>query len=188
MTLHDAHPANLVYLEQLATIYGGLGRPREEAEAWESFVASSPTPQEACPDIGDAYFRLGLVDASMDAFERCLAFDPSDPDAIFHLARGHERRGELPRARALYERGLAIVSTSTDLQLGLARLDLREGRVRKARESAAAVIAGEPDNVDALLVVGLAISGKGISTRRARRSSVACSSGPTTWISTPRSD
>ena len=91
LTLREAHPANLVYLKQLATIYGQLGRSREEAEAWESFVASAPSPEEACPYIADAYVRQGLVKASVDAFERCLVFDPDNPDAMLSLARAIER-------------------------------------------------------------------------------------------------
>jgi tetratricopeptide (TPR) repeat protein len=160
LTLREAHPANLVYLKQLATIYGQLGRSREEAEAWESFVASAPSPEEACPYIADAYVRQGLVKASVDAFERCLVFDPDNPDAMLSLARAIER-GEPPRARALYERGLAIAPNYQDLRLGLARLDLREGRLREAREAAAIVIAGRPDDADALLVAGLAYQREG---------------------------
>src|ERR1700694_1035448 len=101
LMLRDAHPANLVYLKQLATIYGQLGRSREEAEAWESFVASSTSPEEACQHIADAYVRQGLVKVSVAAFDRCLAFDPGNPDAMFYLARAIER-GDQPRARALY--------------------------------------------------------------------------------------
>jgi tetratricopeptide (TPR) repeat protein len=161
LTLHAAYPANLVYLKQLATIYGELGRSEPEAAAWESFVASSPTPQEACPQIGNAYYRLQLVDKSVDAFERCLAFEPSDPDGVFYLARAHEWNGNVPRARMLYERGLALAASYHGMRLGLAGLDLREGRLQQARESAAVVLALEPENVDALLIVGLAYQREG---------------------------
>ena len=67
LTLHGAHPANLVYLRDLAMIYKALGRSRDEADAWERFVAASPTPQEACPHLGDAYSTLGLVARVMRA-------------------------------------------------------------------------------------------------------------------------
>lgn len=161
LTVHGAYPANLVYLKQLATIYGELDRPEQAAAAWEGFVASSPTPQEACPPIGNAYFRLGLMEKSVEAFERCLAFEPSDPDSVYYLARAHEWRGNIPRARALYEQGLAMAADYHGMRLGLAGLDLREGRLQQARESAAAVLRLEPNNVDALLIVGLAFQREG---------------------------
>jgi tetratricopeptide (TPR) repeat protein len=154
--LHEAYPANHIYIDQLATVYHYLKRPKEEAELWEEYLEKAPVPDEACPALGLAYRAQGLEDKARDAFSRCLDLDPSNPDFVLHLALSCERSGGGDKARELYERGLALAPDYPDLRLGLARLDLRAGRVAQAEEAARRVLQRSPDNVDALLVAGLA--------------------------------
>src|SRR3974390_1398809 len=85
-TLLDAHPGSHIYLEMAAQAYGQLGDHQHEAEYWEKYFDHAPRPTTACPQIGQAYQKLGKAKEALDAFERCLALDPMNVDSIFFLA------------------------------------------------------------------------------------------------------
>jgi tetratricopeptide (TPR) repeat protein len=157
LKLHEAYPENHIYISKLADIYDRLGLYKEEAEMWEQFLDHAHRPLEACPQIGQAYWKQGVLKEkeAISAFERCLAFDPSNTDSIFYLAHALEMSGQFDRAGELYQRGLTFDPKYTDLRLGLARVWLQQDKLEKAKESALGVLGGSPDNVDALLIAGL---------------------------------
>src|SRR5262249_39331167 len=73
--LHKAYQHNHMYVEQLATLYHGLERYKEEAASWEEYIKFSPCPAEACPHLGEAYRKQGLIKETLDACQRCMAMD-----------------------------------------------------------------------------------------------------------------
>jgi tetratricopeptide (TPR) repeat protein len=161
LTLHNARPANLIYLERLARIYGKLGRDGDEAETWERFLTSSPTPQDACPHVGNAYFRMGLLERSVEASARCRAFDPTDPDGNYYLARANLRGGHVREAR---EGAQALIAERPDhvdalLVLGLAHQ--REGNMVEARKALERGVGLEPAYAGFDTALGLIAEGQG---------------------------
>ena len=155
LKLHEAYPDNQIYSEELATLYGHLGNHREEAVYWEDFMRHAPLPEEACPQIGQAYEQQGLHTEATDAFRRCLALQPNNPDSIFYLAHTLEMSREYTEAEGLYEHGTVVDPRSFDMRTGLARVNLRLGKIADARRIAAKVIEEKPDYVDDLLVLAL---------------------------------
>jgi tetratricopeptide (TPR) repeat protein len=156
LQLHDADPRNHVYLFDLATIFGNLGRPDEEVRYWEMFFDRAPLPIEACPQIGLAYQKQSRIDEAVHALERCLTLDSTNSDSLFFLAHALERKGDFTRAADLYKRGLTIAPNYLDLRIGLARVELHQGHPKEAREMSLQVLQRSADNADALLVAGLA--------------------------------
>ncbi len=161
LSLVRMYPEGASYLERLAVIYGKLNRAKDEADSWERFVVVSPTPFEACPQIGLAYQRLGQTKQMADAFDRCLAFDPTNPDLMFFAALGAEQTDRRERAKMLYADTLAVASWYVDAQIGLARMRLHDGDLAGARTLALAALRAEPRAVDALLVLGMAFQRDG---------------------------
>ncbi|HVT01905.1 MAG TPA: tetratricopeptide repeat protein [Thermoanaerobaculia bacterium] len=159
--LHDAFPQNHVYLRRLADIYHRSRRPREEAQAWEDFMVSAPTPGEGCPQIGRAWQAAGDIGKSTAAFERCLSVNPGDADSILFLALAYEHSGQPDKARELYARGVALAPEYADLVVGSARMQLREGRYVEAAASMTKLLEKHPQMVDALLVAGIALRREG---------------------------
>jgi protein O-GlcNAc transferase len=154
-------PNNPVYLQRLAEIQGGLGHPREEAEAWERFLKVSPTPGEAFPALGNAYRRLGQVSQAIHASERAVALEPSNPEFLFNLGRSYEYAKLFPKALETYKRACAQNPGDQDAAVGWARMEVFLGDATAASRRVGQVLARHPDNVDALLVQGMALRSLG---------------------------
>ena len=161
LKLHEAYPGNHLYIEMAATSYGRLGDYQHEAEFWEKYFDRAPNPVTACPQIGQAYWKQGRKDEAIGAFERCLARDPTNADSIFFLAHALEMTGKLDRAAGLYRQGMKLAPEYEDMKTGLARVWLHEGKAAQAEQASQQVLQHSPDNLDALLVAGLACSAEG---------------------------
>lgn len=155
--LHRFFPENHIYIEQLTNIYNRLRRYPEEAAMWELYLQYSPVPIEGCPQVGIAWRNQGLADKAINALKRCLALEPNNPDVIYQL--GYTSEHSSPNAAAeLYRQGLRHQPDNADLILGLARIGLNQGRSAQAASEAMRVLQKVPDNTDALLLAGLALT------------------------------
>lgn len=159
--LHAAYPGNHIYMRDLAGTYGQLRRFDEEAAMWAKFMDSSPSPEEACPRAAHAWRDARHFDKMFATLERCAAAAPHDPDMVFHKAYAQERWGDRVRAEAEYTEGLKRFPASGDMRLGLARIQLHDGRQADALAAARQILDSFRDNVDALLVAGLAAKAAG---------------------------
>ena len=157
LTLYRAYPENHIYIGWLAEIYDHLGRYDEEAAYWEKYIDRAPTPVEACPQIGQAYWKQGekFEQQAVRAYERCVALDPKNTDSIFYLAHALEMSGQWAQAAEQYHKGLVISPDYTDLTLGLARCWLRMDQPDDAKKLADQVLEKRPDSSGALLVLGM---------------------------------
>lgn len=157
LTLSKAYPENHIYLGRLAGIYDHLGRYEEEATYWERYMDHAPAPIEACPQIGQAYWKQGDKSESqaIAAYQRCLAIDPQNTDSIFYLAHALEMSNQWQQAADQYQKGLKISPNYIDLSLGLARCWLRMDRPEDARQIAQQILTKHPDSSGALLVLGM---------------------------------
>ncbi len=157
LMLSQAYPDNHIYLGHLADIYDHLGRYGDEASAWEKYINRAPVPVEACPKIGQAYWKQGdkFEAQAVAAYQRCLALDPSNTDSIFYLAHALEMSNRWAQAADYYQKGLAISPDYTDLALGLARCWVRLDKLDDAQKLALQVLSKHPDSSGAFLVLGM---------------------------------
>ena len=152
----ERFPGQPVYLARLAEIYQKLERPADEAAIWELFLDRAPLPDEACPNVGYAYRKIGQYDKALNAFERCFAADTKSAELAFFVGLGNEWLTRFDPAQEYYERALTIATTHYDSEVGLARLRLHRNQLPDALKRAVAVLKHVPTHVDALLVAGLA--------------------------------
>ncbi len=133
--LAHALPSQAVYHSRLARVYHELNRPADEAQSWERFIATSPTPVDGCPMVARAYDRAGRADLAIGALERCASFRPVNADFLVYLGQALIAAGRKSDARRAFERGLEIDPRYPDLHLLLGVRLFDEGDVKGARRS-----------------------------------------------------
>jgi tetratricopeptide (TPR) repeat protein len=153
-------PKNHVYWWERAAVAGAMGRPADEIAALEQFVKVSPLPGEACPRLGFLYQENGQIAEARDAFKRCAAFSPNDLEDAFYYGYSLERNGQVDEALQVYA-GALEHGVNADDEAGLGRMLLRKGKPAAAYKAAVPALDRNPNNGDALLVVGIALSRQG---------------------------
>jgi tetratricopeptide (TPR) repeat protein len=138
-------PGQAMYSDRLARILHELGRPREEAKAWEDVFRASPTPVDACPMIGAAYDRIPDPAAALRAYERCVQVEPQDPDLLVFLGRAYSGAERGPEARKVLEQAIAITPDYPDAHLLLGIRNFADGDREAARASFERFLALAPD-------------------------------------------
>jgi tetratricopeptide (TPR) repeat protein len=133
--LANALSSQAVYHSRLARVYHELNRPADEARSWERFMATSPTPIDACPMVARAYDRAGRPELAIAALERCATFQPVNPDFLVYLGQALIAAGRPADARRAFERGLEIEPKYADLHLLLGVRQFDQGELRPARRS-----------------------------------------------------
>ncbi|MFN0166738.1 MAG: tetratricopeptide repeat protein [Bryobacteraceae bacterium] len=161
LELHAAFPQSHLYQFELANAYHGLERYQDEAAMWELYMQASPTPLEGCPQIADAYRKLGWAEQTLKALERCYEFETTHSDSIFYLAHEYEMRGNLAKALPLYKKGAELAPRYPDLSIGLARVEFKLGRTANAKQLINVTLKRGPENSDALLVAGMIAAQEG---------------------------
>jgi tetratricopeptide (TPR) repeat protein len=126
-------PGQAMYFDRLARILGELGRPRDEARAWEEVFRTSPTPVDACPMLGFAYDRIPDPAGALGAYERCVEIDPQNPDLLLFLGRAYNAAERPHEARKVLEQALAIAPDYPDLHLLLGVRNFADGDRAAAR-------------------------------------------------------
>jgi tetratricopeptide (TPR) repeat protein len=126
-------PGQAMYFDRLARILRELGRPRDEARAWEEVFRSSPTPVDACPMLAAAYDRIPDPGRALSAYERCVQVEPQDPDLLLFLGRAYNAAERATEARRALEQALAIAPEYPDVHLMLGVRDFADGDLATAR-------------------------------------------------------
>lgn len=172
--LTTLNPRNHVYWWERAGECHTLRRFDDEVSALEHFVKVAPLPREACPRLPLLYQQLGRKSEAVDALERCVGFAPDDKEVAYYLGYAYERQGQLDRALATYRQALTH-GENGDVRTGLARVLLHKGKAAEAYETVSPVLARKPDDVDALLVAGMALTrlGKRADAKKALDRGVA---------------
>lgn len=155
--LVERFPTQQVYADRLARIYAHLGKPVQEAAAWEQFVKSAATPEDACPALPQAYQRAGDENAALGAFERCRDFDPSSAEGWFFLGQAYRRAGRDAESVATFRNAVRVDPQHADSRVGLAGGLLRAGEAAEALAVIEPMVSYDPLNADVHLMRGLAL-------------------------------
>jgi tetratricopeptide (TPR) repeat protein len=93
-----------------AEIFHGLGRPAEEAGAWED-VLRLGLPDGACPNLALAYQAAGDRHRALDAYQRCAAAAPDDPERWLDLGFALKAANRPADASEAFQRAVALDPT-----------------------------------------------------------------------------
>jgi tetratricopeptide (TPR) repeat protein len=103
---------------------------------------------------------MGDKARALEAFARCAAYSPNDLQDQFYYGHALEHEGEVDKALATYENALKH-GTNGDVESGYGRMLLRKGKPTQAFLAVEPTLKRNPNNVDALLVAGIAMSRQG---------------------------
>jgi tetratricopeptide (TPR) repeat protein len=145
-------PTQAMYFNRLARIHHELGHARQEAQALESVFRTSPTAEDACPALAEAYGRVPDSAAALDAYRRCAAATPGDPDAQLFLGRAYRDAGRPAEASEALERALVLAPDYPDVHLLLGIQEYAGGRIAEARTRFERFLALVPDRRDEVAV------------------------------------
>ena len=145
-------PGQTIYFDRLARILRELGRPRDEARAWEEVFRTSPTPVDACPMLAAAYDRIPDPARALGAYERCVQVEPGDPDLLIFLGRAYNAAERVDEARQVLERALAIAPDYADVHLMLGVRNFADGDLATARARFERFLALAPPRQDEVAV------------------------------------
>lgn len=127
----------------------------DEARLWQEFMDHAPLPQQACPEIGKAYERIGAIDKSIEAYEKCVSLDPGNTDVLIAYAHALQTKSDFSHAAELYRKCLSKDPHNMDARTGLALVALKQNNLSEAEGDANNVLHVAPDNTDALLIAGI---------------------------------
>ena len=102
LELQHVYPDEPLPAYWLAAIFRGLDRPRDEIDAWDTFIRVSASPAQACPGLAQAYERTGNRKRAIEEYRLCAAADPREPDFLADLGAAWERQGQHGDALAAY--------------------------------------------------------------------------------------
>jgi tetratricopeptide (TPR) repeat protein len=92
----------------LGVVQHELNNAQAEANAWEDYQRLSPAPVLACPNLPEAYRRLGDAQRAVASYERCRSLDPENPDRISDLADAYSAFGRSSETIELYREAAAL--------------------------------------------------------------------------------
>jgi tetratricopeptide (TPR) repeat protein len=101
LALKDTMP--LLWIE-IGKIYGQLGRPKQETEAYQSYIQHDATNADACEEIGVILLNKRLTNDAMVFLEMANALKANTPDFMYQLARGYVKTDRLTDALPLLEK------------------------------------------------------------------------------------
>ncbi len=104
-------PSNAVILQNLGTVYHGLGRDDEAAAATQRSMEITPT-RSGYSNLGTLLFFMGRYESAVDAFEKALKFDANSFRIWGNLGDAYRwTPGKRPQAAAAYQRAVQLLES-----------------------------------------------------------------------------
>jgi cellulose synthase operon protein C len=126
-----------------------------------SVACNTDPKQEALKHVarGDQYVAKGKVAEAVVEYRTAIANDPTHGEAHYKLAHLYMTRGEVREAYGEYARAADLLPERDDVQLNAGRLSLVGRQYEDAKQRARTVLRRNPNNAEALILMGNALAG-----------------------------
>ena len=136
-----------------------LARDGKDLEAQQQFQTATTADSSfalAYAKLADAYANLGHDDLAQTASRRAVELSENLPAQERYLIEADNARINHNSQKAIdaYQQLAAADPSDTDVEFTLAGLEEQQGDFKAAKQKLAAVLAGDPKNVEALLASG----------------------------------
>lgn len=153
LSILRARPGDPEILKNLARIYSLAGRPRQALEIYEGLSSGNPSNTDYSLEVARLASELQDDAAAREALATTLSLDPSNLEARKELAQldfQEERREDSIRE---FDRALDQSPGDPAALMGEARAAYFQGDLARARVAAATLVAQNPRNFDALMLL-----------------------------------
>lgn len=131
---------------------------RNSIAVWECAVEHNPQPSaRVLSNYSSALFAAGRTEDALSVIQIAVAKDPLYPQARYNRARLIHALHRLPEAREDYVAVLKLDPRHLNAWIALSALEAAAGQFPRAEQAARAALEIAPDNIDALLNLGLSL-------------------------------
>lgn len=131
-----------------------MGQKDEALELFEEMVRDDPENPEALNNMGVLYQEMGRTEDAEARFAQALRVNPRYGKAVLNLDALYTKEGRADRSLDLLGRYSLLEPENLTVRLQLAKLRLFQNSPEKAEEDLLAVLAKQPNNLDALRTLG----------------------------------
>ncbi len=158
-------PNSVVCQETLGMVYRDVRALTRGSDPWaiRAFAEASrlePSNPVLLTELGKAYLNAGLSAEAEAAFNQALAAKDDYYEADFGLARVLSRNGHEPAALEMLAELVRVYPTE-DVFYELGRLYYNQGKTKEAIDNFSRVVAANPNHVNGLYSLGLALELEG---------------------------
>ena len=107
---------------------------KNEVVLWKDVISKGPGNARGYNNLGDAYYKTGLLNEAIGEFTKALQIAPEYVDAIYNLGAVHHDKGNIIKAVEQYEKAHKIAPEHIDALYNLAIVYQNQGNVLKAIE------------------------------------------------------
>lgn len=155
----ETYPSDVNMLALLGAVLIKLDRSVEAEAQLLAAIAGAPTFAKPHEDLGRLLYQQNRAPEAVAQLERAVHLDPQLEQAWFTLGKALASLGRGTEADRAFERSFAL---SPERRLmALAAEHQKEGRVSQAEQLYRRVLRQNPDNVDALRLLGLIAANAG---------------------------
>ena len=101
---------------QMGHLYGKMGKPKQEIEAYQQYIQRDASNPDACEDIGVTLLDKKMVNDAMVFLEMANALKPNEPDFMYQLSRGYVKTDRLTDAMPLLEKAEKLKPNDDKIQ------------------------------------------------------------------------
>jgi tetratricopeptide (TPR) repeat protein len=89
---------------EMGKIYGRMGKPKQEIDAYQQYIQRDASNPDACEDIGVTLLNKRMINDAMVFLEMANALKPNEPDFMYQLGRGYVKTERITDAMPLLEK------------------------------------------------------------------------------------
>jgi predicted O-linked N-acetylglucosamine transferase (SPINDLY family) len=154
-------PTNAAYFNNLARVYGALGRSSEAVNCWRRALEINPEYAMAHYNLGNALREQGELDEAVACYRRALEINPDYAKAHSNLGIALYEQRKLDEAVACYQRALEINPNHATAHSNLGSALYDQGKLDEAVACYQRAVEIDPGYAKAHSNLGLALHDQG---------------------------
>ena len=143
---------------------------KTEDTLWSDAVRKSPDKDRPHVNIGNSYFKKGLLNQAIAQYKTAIKINPIQPYAktYYNLGVVYDKKGMFNNAIGAYQRAFSIKPDFWEALDNWGNIYLKTGRIDKAIEKYKMAMSIKPDSPEPHWNLGLAYERKGIFDKAIR--------------------